>query len=138
MKCIAVFRRSFLPLGLILTSLVLGCSTDSTPLASADLTLAADGRAFLSFSPEARQRAGKLAAIPSAEGVVVSELFTAKSGGKLEFEDKGQNGTEDDLGVYFRVARESIDRDVVITMTVYGSTLADLVIAFEPGGLCLS
>jgi len=134
MKRSDVLRRAFLPLGLVLMSLVLGCSTDSTPLASGELALAEDGRSYLSFSAEGQQRAGKIAAVP-AEGVVVSDFIKADKGGWLKFQDKNQPGNDDDLKVELMVGANALESDVTITMTVYGNTLSDLVVAFDPGGL---
>lgn len=132
-----MLRTRILRLALPLASLVLfsaGCSSDTSPTAAA-VTQNEDGRTFVSFSSDALVHAGKVAAIPFAEGETVSELFTAKGGGKLGFADDNRSGSGDDVGVTFRVSRKALDADVTIHMTVYGNTMSNLVVAFEPGGL---
>ena len=116
--------------------LVAGCGVDQSPMAATDESLAApeiaqasDGRAFLTFSPEASRGAGKIAS--AGEGVTASGLVGIY-GGELQIEKQDDRGV---VVAIFAVPEGALTSPVEITMTVYGYTLEELVVAFDPGGL---
>ena len=123
-------------LGLFLAS---GCGVDHERVVQeeATVTQSAGGTAYLTFSPQAAQRAAKLATIP-AEGVTASRSFD-DDGGTLVVEDNNGPAAGDDLKITFTISEEAaddlFDDNIQITMTVYGNTLSELVVAFTPGGL---
>jgi len=99
----------------------------------AQITHAEDGRTFVTFSPPATQQAAKVAAIP-AEGRSVSKVFSTGKA-SIAIEETNGAGKYDNLKIGFHVPEGALTAPVEITMTVYGNTLEDLVVAFEPGGL---
>ena len=123
----------FFPLALIVVAG--GCGMDHSPVASQDeatVTQAEDGRLLLTFSPTAAQRAGKIA--QAQEGRTSSKLIGA-AGDTLLVKDENGRGTKDNLRVVLKVPENALAADELITMTVYGETLSDLVVEFAPGGL---
>lgn len=113
-----------------------GCGSDSGPLSSNPGTLSqtADGTTYLTFSPEALARVGKIAAIP-AEGRTVSRTFSPGQTASMQIVDRERRGVRDDLEIRFTVHAGDLSESTTITMTAYGNTLSDLVLAFEPHGL---
>ncbi len=115
------------------------CGMENAPTAGpgeeAVLSQAPDGRVLLSFSPQAAQRAAKLAAIPDA-GKRVSKVFD-QTGGQFAVRDLAEEEKKS-LSVTFSVPPLALAEPALITMTVYGNTLSELVIAFEPAGLDFS
>ena len=111
---------------LALVAFAAGCGVEQSPVAQeeAAVTQAEDGRMLLTFSPEAAQRAAKIV----EEGRTVSQLFNAQSGNLVINDDDG-------LKVTLSVPQNALAADEQITMTAYGNTLSELVVAFEPGGL---
>ena len=134
MKVAVKLSKKMLFLGLLGLWLA-GCGTEKGPVASeqAEFSQAEDGTVFLTFTPEAARRAGKIAAIPE-EGRSVWDLFT-EDGGYLIVSETNGKGPKDNLIVEFEVPRGALDIPCPISMTVYGNTLSELVIAFWPGGL---
>lgn len=58
------------------------------------------------------------------------------AGGSLKIKDHNVNGDNtDNLVVHLDLSAGTLDSDELITMTVYGETLSDLVVAFSPAGL---
>ncbi len=118
-----------------------------------------DGVAYVSFSQEALRRAGKkpvettastlttavaTSAESAPEGVdlsaeevrSVSIWVRPKGSAQLYLADNNSSSTlYDNLQVNFVVPNGAVNERVLITMTVYGNYLSDLVIAFQPGGL---
>ena len=134
---------SALVLGLFLA---IGCGVDHSPIAqdSDPLTPAEEGQAMLSFSDgvEAAKK-GKREA--TTAGPLTTSAVIGEDGGRLRVEDKGDRGGKDDLVVTLTVPEDALDDDdgddddgdegVLITMTVYGRYLSELVVAFTPSGL---
>ena len=117
-------------------TLTIGCGTENTPMASSEPTFThtEDNRTFLTFSPQAQRRAAKISAIP-AEGRTVSKIFDANHNGLEIFDANGTDHRLDDITVFFTVPDHALDHPVEITMTVYGNTLEEMVVEFQPGGL---
>jgi hypothetical protein len=117
-------------------ALASGCGEGKAPLSpeSTSLTQAPDGIIYLSFSPQALARLGKVAAIPEG-GKTTSRLFYPDQTSSMKVQDLEGAGTRDDLEIEFRVPAGALNRPTKITMTVYGNKLSDLVLAFEPDGL---
>lgn len=117
-------------------TLTIGCGTENSPVASNEPTIThtEDGRTLFSFSPQATQQAAKTTAIP-AEGRTISKVFDANHNGMEIFDNNGTDHQLDDIIVFFTIPDHALDHSVEISMTVYGNTLEDMVIAFEPGGL---
>jgi len=123
-----------LTLLLAVVALLVGCGADYSPVAPDEtaLTQAADSRLLLAFSPQASQRVAKLAQDPKAR--TSSELIGAK-GGTVYIKDENGKGTKDNLVAILKVPADALVADELITMTVYGDKLSDLVVEFAPGGL---
>lgn len=117
-------------------ALVSGCGEGKVPLApeSASLEQTPGGTVYLTFSPQALERAGKIATIPEA-GKTVSKTFYPDKTASMKIQELNGPGTRDDLEVEFTVKAGGLDQATTITMTVYGNKLSDLVLAFEPDGL---
>jgi hypothetical protein len=64
-----------------------------------------------------------------------SELVEFDHDKELKVEKKHESGDEDDIIIEFLVPEFAVTEDVLINMTVYGHSLDDLIVAFEPGGL---
>lgn len=113
-----------------------GCGEGKPPLApeSTALDQAPGGIMYLTFSPEALERVGKIATIPAA-GKTTSKTFYPDKTASMKIQDLNGSGTRDDLEVEFTVAAGDLSKRKTITMTVYGNKLSDLVLAFEPDGL---
>lgn len=114
-----------------------------------------DGVTYMAFSQEALRRAGKRPVkatsvattdMVSAESAVVdlsadesrsvSKWVRPKGVAQLYLEDNNSSSTlYDNLQVNFVVPNGAVNERVLITMTVYGNYLSDLVVAFQPGGL---
>lgn len=124
-------RILILPL-LALGVLTVGCAPETSPVASDPA--AGDGAVYLALAPGGLRPVGKPAAIPAA-GVSASRTFGPGRGGSIVVEDLGGRGVRDDLRVEFRVGPRDLTQTATITMTVYGNTLSDLILAFEPSGL---
>jgi hypothetical protein len=116
-----------------------GCGTDRSPVAAGNqptIIQAEDGRTLLAFSPTALARAAKSGNPHKADTPsTASKLIRAKQGGELVVQE-GMNGggPHDDFRVALVIDRNKMAENAVITMTVYGHTLEDLVVAFDPGG----
>lgn len=120
---------------LALGALVAGCSTGNSPVASApDEAQAGAGPVYLALTPGGLRPVGKPAAIPD-EGLSVSRTFWPGKSGSMLVQDLQGKGVRDDLQVEFRVGSGSLTEATTISMTVYGNTLSDLILAFEPSGL---
>lgn len=117
-------------------ALTTGCGEGKAPLAPESTTLdqASNGVTYLTFSPEALERVGKIATIPAA-GKTTSKTFYPDQTASMKIQDLNGSGTRDDLEVEFTVAAGDLSKRKTITMTVYGNKLSDLVLAFEPDGL---
>lgn len=127
---------SIVLLTMLFVVLVTGCGTDRSPVATgnqAEVVQAEDGRAFLAFSTAGVRRAARIATLP-AEGVTVSGLIDLE-GGTLSVDDANGGGTKDDVHIDFTVAAGALSAPQTITMTVYGNSLEELIVAFDPGGL---
>lgn len=113
-----------------------GCGEGKAPLApeSATLDQAPGGITYLTFSPEALARVGKIATIPAA-GKTTSKTFYPDQTASMKIQDLNGSGTRDDLEVVFTVEAGDLSKRTTIIMTVYGNKLSDLVLAFEPDGL---
>lgn len=123
---------------LALGALVAGCSTGNSPVApAAGDAPAAAGPVYLALTPEGLRPVGKPAAIPE-EGLSVSRTFWPGKSGSMLVQDLQGSGVRDDLRVEFRVGAGDLSEATTIAMTVYGNTLSDLVLAFEPAGLVFS
>lgn len=115
-------------------ALISGCGEDRSPVApAATLTPAPGGLTYLAFSPQAAQRAAKLAIVPGT-GLTVSQIFSVW-GDHFTVTDLNGAGVTDDLRVTFSVPSGGLTAPLLITMTVYGNTARDLVMAFDPAGL---
>jgi hypothetical protein len=141
-------RLAFLTSALLAATLTIGCGTENIPVSSNEDTVTnnANGRSFFTFSRDAAQRAGKISA-HAEKGRTVSAVFT-QVGGTLHLAELNSAVATDDLEVIFEVMPNSLpvvvsdnfsptdaNSNVLITMTVYGHTLEDMVIEFEPDGL---
>ena len=117
-------------------ALTTGCGEGKAPLApeSASLDQAPGGVVYLTFSPQALERVGKVATIP-ASGKTTSKTFYPNQTSSMKIQDLNGAGTRDDLEVQFTVPAGALNQSTTITMTVYGNKLSDLVLAFEPNGL---
>lgn len=117
-------------------ALTTGCGEGKAPLAPESTTFdqASGGIVYLTFSPEALERVGKIATIPAA-GKTTSKTFYPDQTASMKIQDLNGSGTRDDLEVEFTVAAGDLSKRKTITMTVYGNKLSDLVLAFEPDGL---
>jgi hypothetical protein len=115
---------------------ITGCGENKAPLApeASIREQAPSGVTYLTFSPQALERAGKIATIPEA-GKTVSKTFYPDQTASMKIQDLGGPGTRDDLEVEFTVRAGDLDQPTTITMTVYGNKISDLVMAFEPHGL---
>ena len=131
-------RLAILTSTLLAATLTIGCGTEyHSPVASnpePTFTQAEDGRTFITFSPQAQHRAAKVSAIP-AQGRTVSKVFDANHNAFEIFDANGTDHRLDDITVFFTVPDHALDHPVEITMTVYGNTLEEMVVVFEPGGL---
>ncbi len=107
-----------------------GCSPDPGPTAPAQ---APEGPTYLAFSPQAAQRAAKLATVPET-GLTVSQIFSIW-GDHFTVTDLNGAGVTDDLQVTFSVPARGLGSPLLITMTVYGNTAQDLIMSFDPAGL---
>jgi hypothetical protein len=105
-----------------------GCGTDTAPAAPVP-----EGPRFLAFSPQAAQRAAKLATLPSG-GLAISQIFSIW-GDHFTVTDLNGPDVTDDLKVTFSVPQGGLNAPLLITMTVLGNTARDLVMAFDPAGL---
>lgn len=107
-----------------------GCGTSPTATGEAPPAEAPRERILLSFSPQAAQRAAKVA---SSELQGTQTRTIGPTGGKLrigELEDD-----EKALGALFAVPPGAVNTPVDITMSLYGRHLSDLVVEFAPCGL---
>ena len=122
---------SALLLGLSLTT---GCGVDHSPVApdEAAMTRTPDGRVLLTFAPQATQRAAKLAETSSDR---TSSKLIGSAGDTLQVKDLNGRGTKDNLVVILKVPANALATDELITMTVHGETLSELVVEFAPAGL---
>lgn len=109
-----------------------GCG-ESAPTSPESAAPAPGEVAYLAFSPQAAQRAAKLATVPSG-GLVVSQIFSIW-GDHFTVADLNGAGVTDDLQVTFSVSSGGLGSPLLITMTVFGNTAQDLVMAFDPAGL---
>lgn len=129
--------KTIIPVVLSCFALLAGCGNSDSPLgadSSQQITQGADGITYMTFSPEALTRVGKIATIP-AEGRTVSKTFRPDRTASMKVEDLNRRGVRDDLEVTFTVRAGELSEATTITMTVYGNNLSDLVLAFEPHGL---
>ena len=112
---------------------IYGCGDGTYSPTSVDQALEGDssGRVIIAFSPEAAVRAAKRLDDDGDDSRTDSALFTPEDDGELEVEIEEDDAEVD---VEFCVEEGGVGEDVVITMTVFGSTLDDLAIAFEPSG----
>lgn len=101
--------------------LAFGCGLDQSPVAHEEQVLASE-----------TGRAAKIAQIP--EGRISSKII-GSGGDTLLVKDDNGKGTKDNLVVILKVPANALAADELITMAVYGETLADLVVEFSPGGL---
>jgi hypothetical protein len=131
-----LIKGTVLASGALVLLALSGCGTDRSPLSPATptLTQAPGGGVYLTFSPQALERAGKIATIP-AEGKTVSKTFYPDKTSSMKVQDLNGSGHRDDLEVVFTVRAGDLSEPKTITMTVYGNKLSDLVLAFEPAGL---
>ena len=68
-------------------------------------------------------------------GVTVTEYVRPNRQATLEVLDLNGKSATDDIFVYFDVPKGGVAEAVDNTMPLYGETLSDLVVAFQPGGL---
>ncbi len=110
-----------------------GCSDVSDSPTSAGQAVEEDpsGRVIIAFSPEAAMRAAKRLDDDDDNSRTDSDLFTPDDAGEFEVKMEEEDS---EVNVEFCVQEGGVGEDVVITMTVSGSTLNDLVIAFHPPG----
>lgn len=113
--------------------LVWGCGEAPSPVAPQSAAVEPGGVSYLAFSPQAAQRAAKLASIPST-GATTSQIFSIW-GDHFTLSDLNGAGVTDDLKVTFSVPSGGLTSPLLITMTVYGNKASDLVMAFDPSGL---
>ncbi len=125
-------KARFLPV-LSMLALAWGCGDVPSPIAPQPVAVDEGGVSYLAFSPEAAQRAAKLATVPST-GLTVSQLFSIW-GDHFTLADLNGAGVTDDLKVTFSVPSGGLTSPLLITMTVYGNQASDLVMAFDPSGL---
>ncbi len=122
-------------LGLFLAT---GCGIDHSPMTQDTqdeqlLQAQEEGQSVLTFS--SLEGAAKIARGDKADETLEDSEVIGPRGDKLEVEDKGGRGGKDDLKVTFSVPKKALEKEVEITMWVYGRTLSELVVAFEPSGL---
>lgn len=110
-----------------------GCGKTLSPVAPQPATVDQGGVSYLPFSPQAAQRAAKLATLPSA-GLTTSQIFSIW-GDHFTLTDLNGPGVTDDLQVTFSVPSGGLTSPLLISMTVTGNTASDLVMAFTPSGL---
>ncbi|MBI2503588.1 MAG: hypothetical protein HYW07_10205 [Candidatus Latescibacteria bacterium] len=117
---------------LVLSMLVLacGCGEVPAPVAPQPATIDPGRVSYLPFLPQAAQRAAKL---PSA-GLTASQIFSIW-GDQFTLTDLNGPGVADDLKVTFSVPSGGLTSPLLISMTLYGNTAQDLVMAFTPSGL---
>jgi hypothetical protein len=118
--------------------IVAGCSGEKAPLASGPITGEAGQYTFLAFAPEGRARAAKLALSPAdavEAGRTVSAIFSPGEKGVIQIDEEMGPSSRDDIDIAFSVSRGAIEKPVLITMTLYGETLSNMVVAFQPAGL---
>ena len=72
-----------------------------------------------------------------ANGRSVTKTIGAK-GGLIQLQVNVGGKARDDLAVGLAVPYGALSEDISITMTVYGNTLSDLVVDFDPGGLAFA
>ena len=138
-------RFSIIAAILLGLALVAGCGLDQSPVAQDETALEPnEGRTLLEFAPAGTQRAAKPLLPPDGTVTLqlpvgtVTELIDPE-GGELAIEELNGPGPMDDLRVYFTVPENGVDEPVEITMTLYGSSLSEgLVAEFFPGGLVFS
>jgi hypothetical protein len=122
-----------------------------------------DGVTYMAFSQEALRRAGKrpvkTASVTTTDAISTADASSAEStsvnvdllaeesrsvsqwvrpkgAAQLYLQDNNSSSTiYDNLQVNFVVPSGAVNERVLITMTVYGNYLSDLVVAFQPGGL---
>lgn len=126
----SVYRNILTVLALAGLGLVAGCSMDRAPTAQ-DETQAPKSRILVAFSPEAAQRAAKVAG-SALQGTVTKTIGPA--GGELGV-GKVDNDLMNALGTLLVVPPGGLRTEVEITMSLYGSYLSELVVEFAPGGL---
>lgn len=119
----------------VLSMLVLawGCGDAPSPVAPQSAAVEPGRVSYLAFSPQAAQRAAKLASVPST-GLTASQIFSIW-GDHFTITDLNGSGVTDDLKVTFSVPSGGLTSPLLITMTVYGNKASDLVMAFDPSGL---
>ena len=127
----ALLAITFLVALLALAMYGCGDVTDSPTSAGQAVEGDSSGRVIIAFSPEAATRAAKRLDDDDDNSRTDSDLFTPDDDGELEVEIEEDDSEVD---VEFCVQEGGVGEDVVITMTVFGSTLDDLAIAFEPSG----
>ena len=120
---------------LVAAAFLVSCGVDQAPVApdATTGTPSPDSRMLVTFSPDVTPPAAKIATTP-LKGRTVSGLFDA-AGGTLEINEANGLRAQGDLRVLFTVPAKALSAPTKIAMTVYGNTLSDLVVAFEPGGL---
>ena len=113
---------------------LIGCGGERSPMAQDQSSIpVVEGRMVLSFSPDAAQRAGKLA--QEGQGRQVNAVFASQGGSMEIFEDQGTPPKKDDLRSQFSVPEDGVTGPVEISMTVYGQSLSELLFQFTPSGL---
>jgi hypothetical protein len=119
---------------LVFSLFLAACGVENAPTAGSG-PVPLDGQFLLTFSPDTAQRVAKLAAIPE-EGRSDSKVFDL-TGGQITIRDRAAKEKKR-LITTLAVPPLAVAEPVLITMTVYGNTLSELVIAFAPEGLIFS
>jgi hypothetical protein len=134
--------RSALPIlcAFVMTLLVWGCATDSSPVAS-DKEVVAEVPQATSFMTFSTQATGPAAKLLSGDQWIREWEADDDRAEVDEMNDWGgwlwvwvRNGL-DDIQVKFDVPRNALDRQEHIGMRVHGETLSSLVVEFAPSGL---
>ncbi len=111
---------------LALATFLSGCTVDSPPPLAQD-EAAGNGKVYLSFSDRAAQPAAKRGA--GEDGVTKTKTAKPRKQSKLTVK------AHRDLKAQLIIPKHAVAHSVKVTMTVYGSNLADLLVEFAPAGL---
>ncbi|MFH1568421.1 MAG: hypothetical protein ABIL09_10540 [Gemmatimonadota bacterium] len=120
-------------LALVAAALLVGCgeSAPSAP-AAAVVTQPEGGQVLLAFSAEAAQGVGKIA---TANDALTASAKINSQGGVIEIVAPAEAEAAHRLAVTFTVPPLALRSATIISMAVYGQTLSELLVGFEPGGL---
>ena len=129
-----------------------GCATDHAPTA-ADLdsmepaakkgrgqgktktTGSTETSTTESSTTESSTTESSTADLSADEARSISEWVSPKGKARLKLQDLNGSGIYDDMYALLWVPNGAVTERVLVTMTLYGNYLSDVIVAFQPGGL---